>query len=265
MCALRTLAALAMTALVGVAAAQAKEKEEARSFVPGGKFATVLRSAPDREAVEVAPFTIERVPVTNGRFAAFVREHPEWRRDRIARVFADEGYLAHWDSDAEPGRRIGAQPVTRVSWFAASAYCEASGGRLPTWHEWEFVSAASETVPDARGDERWRQHILDWYARPAADDLPRAGASPPNYYGVRDVHGVVWEWVLDLGGLMPSVDSREQGDPDASRFCGAGATALERKENYATFMRMAMLTSMKAHYTTRTMGFRCAADAPRPK
>jgi sulfatase modifying factor 1 len=255
----RILAALAISVLVGVPGVDAKD--DPRAPVPGAEFVTVLRPSPDRETVAIAPFSIDRVPVTNARFAAFVREHPEWRRGRVPRVFADEGYLAHWDTDSDPGRRVAAQPVTRVSWFAASAFCEASGARLPTWHEWELVSAASEAVPDARGDARWRQGILDWYARPAVDDLPRAGATPPNYYGVRDVHGIVWEWVLDLGGLMPSVDSREQGDPDASRFCGAGASNLERKENYAMFMRMAMLTSMKAHYTTRTMGFRCATDA----
>jgi formylglycine-generating enzyme required for sulfatase activity len=35
---------------------------------------------------------------------------------------------------------------------------------------------------------------------------------------------------------------------------------MEQKENYATLMRIAMLSSMQAKYTSATMGFRCAAD-----
>jgi formylglycine-generating enzyme required for sulfatase activity len=148
--------------------------------------------------------------------------------------------------------------VTQVSWFAAKAYCESRGARLPTWHEWEWVAAASATALDARGDPAWRQAILEWYARPAGAALPDVGANAPNVYGIRDVHGLVWEWVLDLGSMMVSADNREQGDPDLAKFCGSGALSLEQKDNYAMLMRIATLSSMKAAYTSKTMGFRCA-------
>ena len=110
---------------------------------------------------------MDRRTVSNADFARFVDEHPEWRRDRVARVFADTGYLKHWQAQPRPAPDLDAQPVTQVSWFAAKAYCEAHGARLPTWYEWEFVAAASATAPDARADPEWRQAILDWYARPA--------------------------------------------------------------------------------------------------
>ena len=80
---------------------------------------------------------------------------------------------------------------------------------------------------------------------------------------MRDVHGVVWEWVLDLGSMMVSADNREQGDPDEKRFCGSGALTMEQKENYAMLMRIATLSSMQANYTSGTMGFRCVAG-PEP-
>ena len=64
------------------------------------------------------------------------------------------------------------QPVTRVSWFAARAYCEAAGARLPTWYEWEFAAAADEHRPDARSDPDWREKILDWYGQPAGGSWP---------------------------------------------------------------------------------------------
>jgi formylglycine-generating enzyme required for sulfatase activity len=208
----------------------------------------------------VAAFELDRRPVTNEQFARFVKQHPEWRRDRIPSLFADQDYLSHWASAVDPGDTAARQPVVRVSWFAASAYCESRGQRLPTWHEWEYVAAASETQADARADAEWRQWILSWYSQSGRAALPEVGRSPPNYYGIQDMHGVVWEWVDDLSGMLVSGDNRQQSDPDTLRFCGPGALTMEEKENYATLMRVAMLSSMQARYTGATMGFRCATD-----
>jgi formylglycine-generating enzyme required for sulfatase activity len=257
---MRRLAAFAATflALGGSALAGAPST---RAHIAGGSFETVLPPAKGVKTASVRAFDMDRTPVTNGDFARFVGAHPQWRRDRVARVFADEGYLAQWRSATEPAAGGEARPVTRVSWFAASAYCEAQGARLPTWYEWELVSAADGIRPDARSDPAWRQSILDWYSRPASQPLPLAGSTAPNYYGVRDMHGVVWEWVQDLASMMVSGDDREQGDPDLKRFCGSGALTLEQKENYAILMRVATLSSMQANYTSSTMGFRCVADA----
>ena len=252
-------AAFAVTGLLAVGAALAATNA-GRAHVPGASFETVLPPAAGVKTATVQAFDMDRTPVTNAEYARFLVKHPEWRRDRVARVFADAGYLQHWRDAAGPGEALARQPVTHVSWFAAKAYCEAQGARLPTWYEWERVGAASATRADARDDAAWRQSILDWYARPASQPLPDAGLTPPNYFGVRDVHGVVWEWVLDLGSMMVSADNREQGDPDLQKFCGSGALSLEQKENYAMLMRIATLSSMQASFTSSTMGFRCVSD-----
>jgi formylglycine-generating enzyme required for sulfatase activity len=246
-------------ALAAAAPAAGAAADSTRAKIPGGHFATILPPAPKVKQATVRAFEMDRRTVSNADFARFVTAHPQWRRDRVARLFADGGYLRHWHGSAVPGAAIAAQPVTHVSWFAAKAYCESQGARLPTWYEWEFVSAAGDKVPDARQDPAWRQAILDWYARPASAGLPAAGAAAPNYYGVSDVHGVVWEWVLDLGSMMVSGDNREQGDPDVMRFCGSGALTLEQKDNYAMLMRIATLSSMQASYTSSSMGFRCVS------
>ena len=75
---------------------------------------------------------------------------------------------------------------------------------------------------------------------------------------MRDLHGLVWEWVDDFNALLVSADNREQGDPDLLRFCGAGAITLQQRDNYAVLMRIAMLSSLKAADTTANLGFRCA-------
>ena len=157
-----------------------------------------------------------------------------------------------------PGLALSAQaPVTQVSWFAARAFCESEGGRLPTWLEWEYAAAADATRTDARADPAWRRAILAWYERPASQSLPAVGG-PANAYGVRDLHGVVWEWVDDFNALLVGSDSRDQDGADKMKFCGAGAVSMQEKENYATLMRIAMLSALKAVDTTNNMGFRCA-------
>lgn len=227
------------------------------AIVRGAEFESVLPIAPNQNHVRVATFRMDRTPVTNAAFAAFVRDNPQWRRDRVARLFADAGYLAHWRSPDAPDRKQLAQPVTRVSWYAARAYCEARGARLPNWYEWEWVAAASETHTDARKDPAWKQQILAWYSRPGTDGLANVAALKPNVYGIHDLHGLVWEWTEDFNGMLVSGDNREQSATDDTRFCGPGALTMEQKEHYAVLMRIAMLSSMQANYTTETMGFRC--------
>ena len=228
--------------------------------LPGGAFRSALKYEDARE-VKIAPFELQKRPVTNAEFLAFVQSHPKWRRDQAASVLAEPRYLSHWagpttlGDDALPG-----QPVVQVSWFAASAYCEAQGGRLPTWSEWEYAAAADETRRDARKDPVWRERILAWYSKPSNQALPRAGLQSPNAYGVQDLHGLVWEWTDDFSSLLVSGDNRMQGDADKFKFCGAGALSMDDRENYAVLMRVAMLSSVEARDTTANLGFRCARD-----
>jgi sulfatase modifying factor 1 len=252
---------LSMLSLNVYAADVKPTQSDTMRAIPGGSFQSVLPPAEGIKSVKVDAFKLDRTPVTNAEFAKFIQAHPEWRRDRVARVFADKGYLSHWSLPTQPAEGALQQPVVRVSWFAASAYCEARGARLPTWYEWEFVAAASETQRDARNDPAWRQRILDWYSKSGRGALPAVASAPANVYGVHDVHGLVWEWIDDLSAMLVSSDNRQQGDPDAMRFCGTGALTMEQKENYATLMRIAMLSSMQAAYSSATMGFRCAAGA----
>jgi formylglycine-generating enzyme required for sulfatase activity len=233
-----------------------------RRAVGPAEFVSVLPTGTTASAVHVERFLMDRQPVTNAEFLAFVSAHPQWRRGSIATLFADGDYLSHWAGAETLGTSaLPEQPVTRVSWYAARAYCAASGARLPSWYEWELAAAADESVPDARHDAHWQARILDWYAQPV-HELPAVGSGPANFYGLRDLHGLVWEWVEDFNALIVSGDSREQGDPDKLKFCGAGALSLRDRENYAVLMRIAFLSSLEARSTAHSLGFRCAADAP---
>jgi len=232
--------------------------------LPGGEFRSVLLYEDTDGVVNVAPFELQRTPVTNAEFLAFVERHPQWQRGTAPAVFAEARYLELWSTPVELGSKAtSSQPVVQVSWFAAQAYCESLDARLPTWSEWEYAAAADATRADARSDPAWRKRILDWYSVPSGSKLADVGRLPADVHGVHDLHGLVWEWVEDYSAMLVSGDNREQGDPDQLQFCGAGALSMDDRESYAVLMRVAMLSALQGHDTTRNLGFRCART-PRP-
>lgn len=259
---MKRLATVVLAAATLPAAAQGAAVPPAYVPVPAGTLASVLARDADGGPTAIAAFEMRETPVTVAEWQRFVRAHPEWRRGQVARAFADDGYLGQWRSDVDPppGARP-SQPVTEVSWFAAQAYCETEGARLPSWPEWEYVAAADARRRDARADPAWRARILAWYGRPATQALPDVGGEP-NAYGVRDLHGLVWEWVDDFNALLINPDSRSADDPDKLQFCGAGAIDLQDRQNYAVLMRVALLSSLQAAQSTSSLGLRCVRTPP---
>ncbi len=244
--------------VIGASAAMADEPPGMQR-IPGGPYAPFF---PVRgEAVQqLAPFWLDALPVTNGEFLEFVRATPRWRRSQISKLFADDSYLSHWAGDLELG--AGAppdRPVTFVSWFAASAYCRSAGKRLPSEAEWELAAAPPRESPEARAENQRR--ILAFYSRPRGP-LPRAGSTPANLFGVRDLHGVIWEWVDDFNASLAAPDNRQDRDRETERYCGGGTTGAADAGDYATFMRLALRGSLEASYAIHHLGFRCARNAP---
>ena len=213
-------------------------------------------------AQEVAPFVLDVHSVTNAEFLAFVQHEPRWSRSRAREPWADSGYLAHWQSDLELGPDAAPQaPVVFVSWFAAQAYCRAAGKRLPSEAEWEVAARADETRADASRDPIFRRRILTWYARPdAGAPRQRVGGGAANVFGIHDLHGLVWEWVLDWNASLVSTEDRARAEQEAARFCGAAAAQARETGDYAAFMRFALRSSLEAGYTLHHLGFRCARD-----
>ena len=209
-----------------------------------------------RAAVSVGAFLLDVHPVTNAEFLEFVKRNPRWSRSRVPALFADAGYLGHWKSDFDLGEPPFARaPVTRVSWFAAAAYCRWRGKDLPTVDQWEY--AAYDT---GRNAEEIRRRLLAWNSRPNPPSLPEVGSTPRNGYGVADLHGLVWEWVRDFNSLLVSSEARDDSSSDPNLFCGGGSFASRDPGDYPTFLRFAFRSSLKAGYTTANLGFRCGRE-----
>ena len=218
------------------------------SFVP-------LYGTKDGSEVHVDAFLIDSVPVTNSEYLDFVKAHREWRRSEVKRIFAEESYLQDWQSDLAIPMDRGESPVTHVSWFAAKAFCKSKGMRLPYLNEWELVAMASADKKDAREDPEFTAAILSGYEAPKTY-LKKVRESKPNYYGVYDLHGLVWEWVYDFNSVIISGESRN--GEDSGLFCAAGSVGATDLANYAAFMRYVFRASLKANYAVKNLGFRCA-------
>lgn len=214
----------------------------------------------DSLEVIVEGFYLDIYPVTNQQYLDFVKEHPKWQKSKVISLFADGSYLSNWESDLSFGKSNNSQsPVTNVSWFAAKEYCACQGKRLPTVDEWEYVAVASETKKNAQRDSLFNQRIVESYETPKTY-TKQVGSTYQNYWGIYDMHGLVWEWTSDFNSVLISGESRQDVDKDRSLFCAGGSVNATNLMDYAAFMRYAFRGSIKANYCIRTLGFRCAKN-----
>jgi sulfatase modifying factor 1 len=249
--------------IVSVTAAAAMARPTLMVRLPEGDFMPFFQQSAGKGKAPIAPapirmstFRLDVLPVTNGQFLDFVRQHPEWRKSRIKPLFADRHYLAKWRSDltlSDAG--AAAEPVTDVSWFAAEAYCEARGLRLPTTEQWEYALA-----DQGRKRNEITQRSLDWFSQPNSKRLSAVGRGEPNGYGIHDLVGLVWEWTLDNNSYMTGTEQRNTSSKDDAAFCGSGSIGISDATDYPAFMRYALRSSLKANYTMENVGFRCEGD-----
>lgn len=227
--------------------------------VEGGIYTPLYRVG-DQVEVKVASFLLDPYPVTNAQYLDFVKANPKWQRSKIKSVFAESGYLQHWTSDLEFDKGLADRPVVYVSWFAARAYARWQGKRLPTQDEWEFAARADENKIDATRDKAFRERILEWYGRPTPKWPAPVGSTSKSLYGVHDMHGLVWEWVSDFNTVLVTGESRQDTGLDRGLFCAGGVVGSTDPSDYAAYMRYAYRSSLKAAYTVKNLGFRCAKD-----
>lgn len=227
-------------------------------LVKGGSYIPLYGR--DSLQVNINDFEMDVYPVTNAEYLAFVKKYPKWRKSKVKKLFADDNYLNKWENDTILGNDQALQaPITNISWFAANDYCNCQGKRLPTVDEWEYAAMANEKLADARTLETYNAYILSWYEKPKTDNN-LIGSTFKNYWGIYDLHGLVWEWTSDFNSVLVSGESRKDVDNDSNLFCGSGAVGATDLMNYAAFMRYAIRGSVKAKYTMKNLGFRCVKD-----
>ena len=244
--------------IIGSLSIQIYSQESEMKLVKGGIYIPLY--GVDTLRVKVTSFLMDVYPVTNKEYVSFVKKYPKWQRSNVKGLFAEKSYLNYWESDTSFGEKaLPNAPVTNVSWFAANDYCECQGKRLATIDEWEYVAMANEKLPDARTLKSYNSYILSWYEKPKTDKSV-IGSTFKNYWGIYDLHGLVWEWTFDFNSVLVSGESRKDVDNDSNLFCGSAAIGATDLMNYAAFMRYATRGSIKAKYTMKNLGFRCVKD-----
>jgi len=137
---------------------------------------SLVQTEPFSNAVPVEPFMICSTPVPAPAFADFLDANPEWgpdKRDTLESMgLVTDDYLDGFD--AGTGRVI--TGISAVSWFAARAYCEWLGTKLPDslsgWEvrlpaeaEWEYAVKSAALWTTGR-DLLIRKSAWEWCGNP---------------------------------------------------------------------------------------------------
>ncbi len=174
-------------------------------LIPAGEFqmGSSAEKANDSEkpvhVVYVDAFYMDKYPVTNEQYKAFLDENPQWRKPQLFKNYIpadyhDGAYLRDWYRTNYPTGKAD-HPVTKVGWYAAMAYAQWVGKRLPTEAEWEKAARGGlerRTYPWGNSVDLSQAN----YLHNVGGTTP-VGRYPANGYGLHDVSGNVWEWCLD--------------------------------------------------------------------
>lgn len=227
--------------------------------IDGGSYMGFIGKDSGR-IVKVKSFLIDDSPVTNAEYLEFLKKNPQWTKSKVTKLYADETYLHNWKGDFEiPSDVSPNAPVTNVSWFAAKAYAESVGKRLPTIDEWEYAGLADESSKDASNKPEFTEFILNSYSKKLMYKQA-IKQEKPNFYGLYDMYGMVWEWTEDFNSVMITGESRRDKSTNETLFCSGAAVTTTDLKNYAAFMRYAMRGSLDAKFTVNNLGFRCVKD-----
>lgn len=202
-----------------------------------------------RHRLDIAAFAIDRFPVTNADYKAFL--------DASGYAAADpHNFLRHWvDGSPAPGSER--QPVVWVGVEDARAYATWAGKRMPREWEWQYAAQGTDGRRYPWGDD-WREEAAP---RPSLDrDMPAlanvdahpSGGSP---FGVMAMTGHVWQWsdeYRDAHVRAAVVRGGSPYQPHGSHWYFPQGYALDQHGKY--------LLMAPSKDRSGAIGFRCAID-----
>ncbi len=247
----------------------APPKENRMLTIPGGPFIMgSTEGGRDEQPVRhilLPTYTIQQFEVTQAQYAEFV--YATRHRSPLMRsgMFRKERAVEGIESFAHPD-----QPVVRVSWNDAYAYCRWRDLRLPSEAEWE--KAARGTKGQAWP---WGEPSRQEGASPAAGEANVLGKedgatytamvgtfeADRSPYGLYDMAGNAREWVADWYDEIAYIHMPQTsplGPPAGTSKALRGGSWNDAVLSGRTTARMKMIPK----YRDTTIGFRCAGAVP---
>lgn len=215
-----------------------------------------------QHAVSLSAFYIDRYPVSNAQYAAFLaatgHPTPKYWRD-TPQMGAEEPFPV--------GAKHGTHPVVGVSYADALAYCKWAGKRLPTEAEWEKAARGgliSQNYPWGNASSRNHANTVGIWGKDTWHWTSPIGSFPPNGYGLYDMAGNVFEWCADW--YAPDYYQRSQHEnPQGPE---TGQTRVLRGGSWSNNLfgiyqlRCAYRFHARPETRNLTIGFRCAVTPP---
>ncbi len=237
-------------------------------------------------AVTIAePFWMSAFEITNAQFQQFDPSHDSRFEHRTSWIFSEE-YLG-WPVDRPQ------QPVVRVSWNEAMAFCRWLSKKLgaevtlPTEGQWEYACRAGTVTPLFYGDldadfsrfanvadatikrlayEGWRPKPPDLVPRDARFDdaalvTVEVGSYRPNPWSLYDMHGNAAEWTRSTYEPYPyrEDDGRNEVANDGEKVVRGGSWYDRPKR-----CRSAFRLSYPEYQRVYNVGFRVVVHSAKP-
>jgi len=212
-----------------------------------------------RHLIFLDPYAIDIHPVTNEQFVQFLtkmggekdynnNEMIRLRESRIKKISGklsiESGYAKH--------------PVVGVTYYGALAYAKWVGKRLPTEAEWEVASYGGFSdflYPTGKTIDRTQANFLH-------SDTISVMSYPPNFYGIYDMAGNIYEWCQDwYDNHYYNISLQEPRNPKGPqqgvyRVLRGGCWKSVRED-----LRCSHRHRNNPGSANGTYGFRCATDA----
>ena len=229
-------------------------------LVKAGQFKTLELDAetPQEETIELDhPFYLSKTEITQGQWERIMGSHT-WQNSPEYNEFGGYGEGENF-------------PVYFVSFADAQSFVASLNAkmskptyRLPTDKEWEYAARAGSTNIYSYGAEPESLGSFGWFAA-NADDTQEVANKRPNKWGFYDMHGNVWEWVLDERddpySLPPSsadVDnSQKRGgswrkDAAGCQLTSVGVHNTDTREDDIGFRLLRMIEVLKTDDDSKT-------------
>ncbi|MFN9629345.1 MAG: formylglycine-generating enzyme family protein [Cyanobacteriota bacterium] len=200
--------------------------------IPAGSFR--MGSPPEEEGrsasegpvhtVRLEEFLMGRTPITQEQWRVVAqweeREGEQWGKELMPNPSRFQPTEAEGGGERLAFERFALleeetttdqRPVERVIWHDAMEFCHRLSQRtgrtytLPSEAQWEYACRAGTATPFAFGDTLTPE-LANYDASESYADGPKGvwlrqttpvGRFPANAWGLKDMHGNVWEWCLD--------------------------------------------------------------------